>query len=256
MTQISNITLQTPGEAGAKITQLFRHLELFTEGDPPRHSLFIFAPAAGPLPLGDAAPQDQLLVVDPPHDLTARFNLPVQTAVLYTGPAEPVGVPAVQTMPGGVAHLRVGDHFLDVYSQRESAVIHLPAVGMILGGDVGSDQTVPRVAAGSDGSAELETLRLVARLLKNHRLALFIPRIGTRAEDKLEVMERMAADVEYLHTLRRVVAPLAAQGEPLEAVQRAAESILPVNRRSSAGWEAHRANVTSLVQTAGRTASP
>jgi hypothetical protein len=256
MTQISDIRLQVSGGEGAKITQLYRHLELFSEGDPPRHSLFIFSPAAGPLPMGDVPDQEQLLVIDPPHDLSSRFRLPAQTAVLYTGPAEPVGVPAVQTMPGGVAHLRIGDHFLDVYSQQASAIIHLPALGVILSGDVGSDQTVPRLAPGSEGDPELETLRLVARLLKNHRLSLLIPRIGMRAEDKLAVMERMAADVEYLHVLRRVVVPLARQGEPVETILRVAESILPAARRTAAGWAGHRANITSLIQTAGQTTSP
>lgn len=256
MPPISDIRLEMPGEERVKITQLYRHLELFSEGDPPRHSLFIFAPASGPLSLGDAPAQEQLLVIDPPSDLNTRFRLPSQTAVLFTGPPTTVAAPAVQTMPGGVAHLRVGDHFLDVYSQAAGAIIHLPAVGVICAGDVGSDQTVPRLAEGSDGSAELETLRLVARLLKGHRLSLFIPRIGTWVEDKMAVMERMAADVEYLHGLRRVVLPLARQDVPVESVLTVAESILPGARRTATGRAAHQANITSLFQTGSQTTSP
>ena len=144
MTQISEIQLLPAGDGRAEITQLYRHLELFSEGDPARQSLFVFAAATGPLPIGDLPAQEQLLIVDPPLDLSSRFHLPTQTAVLFTGPPELLGAPQVQTVPGGVAHLRVGEHFLDVYSQDERTVIHLPAVGVICAGDVGSDITVPR----------------------------------------------------------------------------------------------------------------
>jgi hypothetical protein len=39
-----------PDSEPAKITQLYRYLELYSAGEPPVHSLFVYAPAAGPLP--------------------------------------------------------------------------------------------------------------------------------------------------------------------------------------------------------------
>jgi hypothetical protein len=253
MTPISDIRLLPAGDERAKITQLYRHLELFSEGEPPQQTLFVFAPAAGPLPIGASSAEEQLLVVDPPPDLTSRFRLPTQTAVLFTGVPIATDTPQVQTVAGGVAHLRVGDHFLDVYSGAERALVHLPAVGVICAGDVGSDATVPRLGTGSDGSGELDTLRLVARLLKAHKLSLYVPRVGSWVADKLEVMQRLAVDVEYLHGVRRVVMPLAQRGEALESIMQVAESTLPAARRTSAGWATHRANISSLVQTAGQT---
>ena len=71
----------------------------------------------------------------------------------------------------------------------------------------------------------------------------------------MEVMQRLAGDVEYLHAVRRVVTPLARQGESLEAIMHLAESTLPSARRTPVGWAAHRANISSLVQTAGQTAT-
>ena len=71
-------------------------------------------------------------------------------------------------MAGGVAHIRIGEHFLDVYSQQAGAIVHLPAIGVLLGGVYGSDVVPPQIAAGSDGEEELDTLRLIARLLKAH----------------------------------------------------------------------------------------
>ena len=87
--------------------------------------------------------RNQLLIVDPPADVTARFRLEDDVAVLYTAQhraaAADTGLPKVQTMPGGVAHLRVGEHFLDLYVQRQSVVVHFPALGIVAGGDFGSD---------------------------------------------------------------------------------------------------------------------
>ncbi len=98
--------------------------------------------------------RNQLLIIDPPADVTARFRLEDDVAVLYTAQrraaAADTGLPKVQTMPGGVAHLRVGEHFLDLYVQRQSVVVHFPALGIVAGGDFGSDVVPPRLAPGSD----------------------------------------------------------------------------------------------------------
>lgn len=252
MSPISSIQLSplTPAEQG-KITQLYRYLELFSEGAPPRHSLFVFAPAAGPIPLsGSAAGEEQLLIIDPPADLSSRFRLGSQVAALYTGAPQTTTIPLLQTAPGGVAHLRIGDHFLDIYSQQHNALVHLPALGILCGGSFGSDLMPPRLAARSDGSDELETLRLLARLVKQHRLSLYIPQMGNESADKMVVMERLAADVAYIHALRRVVTPLALRGENVEAIHDLADSVLPHERRQPAALDAHQSNINSLLQAA------
>jgi hypothetical protein len=251
MSPISSIQLSPSGPAApGKITQLYRYLELFSEGDPPRHSLFVFAPAAGPLPIDGGAPnEDQLLIIDPPADLNDRFRVGNQVAALFTSAPATVSIPLLQTVPGGVAHIRIGNHFLDIYSQRHGAVVHLPALGILCGGEFGSDRTVPRLATGSDGTDELETLRLLARLVKQHRLSLYIPRSGNEIADKVDVMERLAADVAYLQGLRRVITPLARRYESMEAISDLAESLLPRERRTPAGKATHESNVNSLAQT-------
>jgi hypothetical protein len=108
--------LDPSAAAGPRITQLYAHLELLSEGEPPANTLFIMGRDGIPTPdalLG----RSQLLVVDPPDDLITRFRLEDDAAVLFTGAPRSVGLPVVQTMAGGVAHLRIGDHFLDIYAQ-------------------------------------------------------------------------------------------------------------------------------------------
>jgi hypothetical protein len=189
------------------------------------------------------------LIIDPPTDITQRFRLGSQVAALFTGMPEPTPLALLQTVPGGLAHIRIGDHFLDVYSQGEGAVIHMPALGIICGGDFGSDVGVPSLASNSEGSDELDTLRLLARLVKQHRLALYLPHYGSEIKDKVVVMERLAADVAYLHALRRVITPLALRGESIEAVYDLAENVIPRERRTPYGLATHRSNVSSLLRT-------
>lgn len=250
MSPISSISLVPLGAAEqGKITQLYRYLELYSEGTPPRHSLFVFAPAAGPIDTGSGrGEEDQLLIIDPPADVSSRFRVGNRTAALFTGAPQAIGIPLLQTQPGGVAHVRIGDHFLDIYSQRHSAIVHLPALGIICGGGFGSDSTVPRLAEDSDGSEELETLRLLARLIKQHRLSLYIPANGSETADKMVVMEQLAADVAYLHALKRVITPLAMRGESMEAVSDVAESVLPRDRRNPAALAIHTGNVDTMAQ--------
>lgn len=220
------------------ITQLHEHLELFSEGDPPRHSLFVMGRV-----LGQA---DQLLVVDPPDDLNDRFSLPQQTAVLFTGAPRPVPVAVVETRPQSVAHVSIGQHLLDIYAQQFHRVVYLPALGIVCGGVFGSDLIAPELAEGSSGDDELETLRLLARLLKNRRVELYIPRTGSLGRDRVEVMGRLAEDVSYLHGLRRVIPAAARRGEALERIEQMAVTLLPENRRSRASWQVHEINVQRL----------
>lgn len=234
----------------AKITQLFEYLELFSEGEPPAHTLFV----QGQPTLAERNPlqpaQEQLLLIDPPAAVADRFRLPAESAVLFTSASNAVTLPQVQTKPGGVAHLRVGQHFLDIYSQQDSAVVYLPALGILCGGHFGSDAILPAVALHSTGEQELETLRLLAQLVKQRRFQLYIPRIGALSNNPVEVMERLAADVAYLHGLRRVALPLAQHGEPLSQLETVAASLLPTVRRSAVCQEQNLVNLRRLYAVA------
>ncbi|MEZ4725822.1 MAG: hypothetical protein R3E79_01670 [Caldilineaceae bacterium] len=194
--------------------------------------------------------QDQLLLIDPPADVATRFRLPTETAVLFTGEPTATGLTQVETKAGGVAHLRIGEHFLDLYAQQSSAVVSLPALGLICGGSFGSDVLLPAVAAHSTGEQELETLRLLAQLLKQRRFQLYIPRIGALSSSPVETMERLAADVAYLHSLRRVVLPIAQQEEPFSQIEAVAPSLLPSARRSVPCQAQHLINLRRLYDTA------
>ena len=221
-----------------KITQLYERLELLSEGDPPRHTLFVMARLLG-MP-------DRLLLIDPPADVGERFSLAEENAVLFTGPSVETGLPALQTQPGGVAHLSIGAHLLDIYSQQNGNVIYFPTLGVLCGGEFGSDLALPQLAPGSDGSDEIESLRLLAQTVKQRRMDLFIPRVGSLGRDRVEVMGRLAGDVGYLHGLRRVIPAAASSGEALERVEQLAAALLPEKRRTPFCWEIHEENIERL----------
>lgn len=240
-----------PSGAGPRILQLYQDLELFSEGDPAANALFVLGRSLGVVPDQVGLWRDQLLVVDPPLNLEARFRLEGDVAVLYTSKETnevdaPGGLARVQTMAGGVAHIRIGEQFLDIYSQRAGAVVHLPAIGVLLGGTYGSDVVPPRLAGGSDGEEELDTLRLIARILKGYHFQLYIPHRGSMVQDKLVVMERLAADVAYLHGLRRVVPALVQRGESWEMIEAVGASLLPSAVESPAARAVHTANLHTL----------
>ena len=246
--------LNPSAAAGPRITQLYAQLELLSEGNPPANALFIMGRDGIPTPdalLG----RSQLLVLDPPDDLITRFRLEDDAAVIFTGAPRSVGLPVVQTVAGGVAHLRIGDHFLDIYVQQNGVVLHIPALGIIAGGGFGSDCLPPVLGDSSTGETELETLRLLARLLKARNFQLYIPAGGATSNDRTLVMERLAGDVAYLHGLRRVIPPLLQRGEPLETVERITDSLLPANCRSSQAEAMHEQNVQTLVETVLKSAS-
>lgn len=231
--------------------QLYQDLELFSDGEPPANALFVLGRSLGYAPEQAGLWRDQLLIVDPPPDLHARFRLEGDVAVLFTEPrpdtdAVTAELARVQTMAGGLAHIRLGEHFLDIYTQEAGSVVHLPALGILLGGVYGSDAVPPRLAPNADGGEALDTLRLIARILKSHHFQLYIPRTGSLVEDKLTVMERLAADVAYLHTLRRVIGPLAQAGEPWETVAAVGASLLPAAMQTPAAQAVHTANLRSL----------
>ncbi len=221
-----------------KITQLYEQLELFSDGDPPHHTIFVMGRLLGT--------PDQLLLIDPPDDAATRFSLAENTAVLFTGQPHDVGLPLVQTQPGGVAHIGVGQHMVDIYTQAVGNLIYLPAVGILCGGEFGSDLLLPALAPGSDGSGELDCLRLLAQLVKGRQLQLYIPRTGSLSSDRMEIMTRLANDVSYLHSLRRVIPAAAGRGESLRDMGGVIVSLLPENRRAADSIAIHQKNVEQL----------
>jgi hypothetical protein len=254
MAPISDIYLtdNAPAPKPVKILQLHDHLELFSEGDPPFHSLFILGQSGSLLaPLLSGTTEEQLLIIDPPLDLQQRFRLPQNSAALFTFAAADVGIPLIQTQPDGVAHVRIGEHFLDIYTEANFNIVVVPALGILCTGAFGSDVLLPKLGAGSDGENELAVLRLLARLLKQHRLQFFIPATGHPASDPLAAMQRLAADVDYLHRLRRVVPAAAQRQEPLASLQATlAPTLLPVDRRSPPCQTIHRVNIATLYNQA------
>ena len=230
------------------ITQLYPHIELLSEGNPPQHSLFLLGRT--PLSIGQA--QDEFLLIDPPSDVTSRFRLEGRVAALYTGETHHPGVAVVHSLPGGLAHVRIGDHLLDIYSQKGRAVVHLPALGVICAGDLGSDATLPAVAESTNGDEELAALRLLARQVRGRKLQLFIPSVGALSNDLVEVMERLAEDVAYLHSLRRVIPAMVRSGDPLDAALALADTLLPINRRTPRCQAINRENVRRLFVSSGR----
>jgi hypothetical protein len=222
-----------------KITQLYEQLELFTEGDPPRHSLFVMGRLLGS--------PDQLLLIDPPPDVADRFSLAENTAALFTGPEMPkVGLPQMQTLAGGVAHISVGQHLLDIHSRQGGNIVYFPTLGILCGGTFGSDLLLPQMASGSDGGEEIEALRLLAQLVKARRPKLYIPQAGSLGQDIVDVMTRLANDVGYLHNLRRVIPAAVQRGDSLSQVQELGATLLPENRRSYDCQIIHQRNIEIL----------
>ncbi len=166
--------------------------------------------------------------------------------MVFTGEPLPVNLPLVHTVPGGVAHIRLGDHYVDIYSQKHSNVVVLPALGIICSGQFASNVSLPLIAAGSDGTDELDTCLILARLLKQHRLQLIIPRTGGLTQAKEQALDLLATDVSYLHGLRRVIPPLAQRQEPLDLVQTRSATLIPRERSTPTAEAVHRANVTRL----------
>lgn len=244
---MSNLPLfDAASQSEAEITRLYEHLELFSEGDPLHHSLFVLGrpTLAEQNPL--QASREQLLLIDPPQDVTERFRLDGDVAVLNTGKPIAVALPQLQTEAGGVAHIRIGAHFLDIYSQQQGNIVYLPALGILCGGNFGSDRIVPVIGDNSDGSEELETLRLLAQLVKGRNFQMYIPRIGALSQDRVTVMQRLAADVAYLHEMRRAIAGLTERGESEEVLETIAATLLPEQRQNSSSEPMHQHNLSQI----------
>lgn len=96
---MSEIRLLDSTSRSTKISQLYPQLELFSEGEPTHHTLFVMAGAA-PISLNaldvaaeQPASHNHLLLIDPPADVQRRFRLEGDVAVLHTGAAADVGLP-------------------------------------------------------------------------------------------------------------------------------------------------------------------
>lgn len=233
----------------ARILQLYPHVELYSLGEPPTHTLFVLG--RPPLAVAASEAADQLLLIDPPADAPQRFRLPANTAALFTGAVAEAGLPQVQTRAGGVAHIRIGEHLIDLYCQSAGNIAHLPALGLLCAGWYGSDAVLPQLAPGTDGTNELDTLRLLARLVKGRRLQLYIPQTGALSSDPTEVLRRLANDVAYLHGLQRIRAQIIQRQGDDAALQALAEPLLPTDRHSPACRAAHWANIRALIPTSG-----
>ncbi|MBV7338900.1 hypothetical protein KFU94_63905 [Chloroflexi bacterium TSY] len=197
----------------------------------------------------------QLLLIDPPENVQELFTLPNEVAVIFSGQPNEVELPLVQTRVEGVAHIRIGQHFLDIYAYKAGNIIHFPALGLIWGGNYGSDAILPLIAPESDGLEELQTLRLLADLVKQPHLQVFIPRIGTIMHDRITIMDHLASDVSYLHGVRRDVPQMVERGELMDDVLQIGLSLLPTTRCSALCQEIHQTNLTRLYTQFGSPAS-
>jgi hypothetical protein len=224
------------------ITRLYPAIELYSDGGLPNNALFVLGRSTAAL-----SEQDELLVVDPPSDLSEHFVAPERVAGVTTdGAPVSAGIRALDVKAGDVAHIRIGDHFVDVHGFAGGAVVHLPMVGIVCGGDCASSTLVPRLAVGSDGTDELERLRLIARLVRERRIHVYVPRTGELISDGVQLMERLAADVGYVHGLRRVIPALRERGETVGGALEIGETLLPDSRTSVSARSVHEANVRML----------
>jgi hypothetical protein len=84
-------------QPGAGITRLYEYLELFSEGEPLRHTLFVLGrpTLAEHNPLQAAT--EQRLIIDPPLDVSDRFRLDGDIAVISTAATVTLALPHVQT---------------------------------------------------------------------------------------------------------------------------------------------------------------
>lgn len=258
---IQEPTRQTPVE----ILQLYDELELLRLGSPPHHSLFVLGreplsagpdtlttgnPATNPARSPDA---DRLLLIDPPADLHDRFRIEGDAACLLTHAiqsrkehdASHLHLPRLQTRPRGTAHIRMGRHYLDIYTQAHYAAVYFPALGILYGGVFGSNEDLPLLADEDDGSDALEMVRLLAALVKSRTVRLWISKVGELGKETVPIMERLASDVAYLHNLRRIgTAP--AMLDSVEKRQTLGETLLPQARRGPLARKTHQQNLEIL----------
>jgi hypothetical protein len=257
---IEEPTPQTPVE----ILQLYDELELLRLDQPPRHTLFVL----GREP--DSTTPDRLLLIDPPPDLHSRFRVEGDVAILLSHTprkqanedaaeldADELDAPRLETQPGGTAHIRLGNHFLDIFTQQYYSVVFLPALGILYSGVFGSDVDLPCLPSINHSTKQepepiedaLLTVRLLASLAKSRSVKLLIPHMGELAEETVPIMERLAADVAYLHNLQRL-APAVQKESNDERLAALAATLLPSTRRSETAQATNLHNLQILRRSA------
>lgn len=190
---------------------------------------------------------DELLLVDPPVDVSQRFQLPERSAVVFTGARVETGLATVERVHAGDAHLRFGERLVDIHHHAHSTLVLLPEMGILCCGAFGSDVVPPQVAPTSDGSEELDVLRHAARLVRDPGVQLLIPRFGSIVSGRARAMERLAEDVAYLHALRRTLSPMVQRANGVHDLSTVAATLLPAGWRTEYGRELHAANVRALL---------
>lgn len=229
----------------SKITQLYPNLELFTDGDPTRNTLFVLGPGLAP-PLGSG---DELFLIDPPDDVRTRFTLPERVVAVATTGEALAGIATLERQADGVAHLRVGEHLVDLHTFERRTVAHLPAVGLLCSGEFGQILLPPRILLGSNGDEELAVLRLLARIVRERRVQLLLPRHGDPRSDIMQTMSALAEDVSYIHSVRRAVNAIARSRDGLNAALAIADSLLPPHWNTPAARALNAANVSNYYST-------
>lgn len=225
------------------IARLYPSIELYSEGDPALNTLFVLGHTqSGPPGI------EEMLLVDPPEDVARRFRLPERSAAAFTGAPVDTGLPAVAHSDDGERHVRFGEKLVDLYFHEHGALILLPELGILCCGMMGSDVLPPVVGPGSDGQAELDALRIAARLMRTSGVQLLIPRCGEPVSGRPAIGERLANDVAYLHGLRRTLLPLRAHPPEVEDVKGLAAALLPEPWTTSYARQVHAANVRSMLQ--------
>lgn len=253
---IDEPTPQTPVE----ILQLYNELELLRLDQPPRHTLFVLGREPDP------TTPDRLLLIDPPPDLHSRFRVEGDVAILLSHTPRQQGkedageldAPRLETQPGGTAHIRLGNHFLDIFTQQYYSVVFLPALGILYSGVFGSDVDLPCLPPVNHGTKQeseaiedamvedaIATVRLLASLAKSRAVKLLIPRMGELAEDTVPIMERLAADVAYLHNLQRLTPAIQKETND-DRLAALAATLLPSTRRSETAQATNLHNLQVL----------
>lgn len=191
-----------------------------------------------------------MLLIDPPADVRSRFVLPERVVALATEGAIPPGVATLESQPGGIAHLRIGEHLVDLHAFAERTAIFFPALGLLCAGGFGQRELPPRLDQGDGGEEELTVLRLLARIVRERRIQLYVPRTGEPVSDIMQVMSALAEDVGYIHSLRRNVNAIARNRDGLNAALAVADSLLPPHWTSPQAKTINAANVSAVYAVA------
>ena len=135
-----------------------------------RATLFVMAKGLPP-PLGEG---------DEPPGSSRRRRYPLYAHAHGCHPdkgAMPAAaISTLETQSGGIAHVRIGDHLLDIYAQQGATVVHIPALGIPLRRLLGATRW-PRWPTAAT-AARNWTAAPAQRLQCATGVQLFIPHVG------------------------------------------------------------------------------